>query len=447
MMALGESLVALVWRPGVDDPQNFTDAFKCRDFLKAVDPSFSVVVFESIANPQVTPLNLAAALKHDCPGRSVKLLVQTFSGSLVTRAERAGVELIESLGQEYLGRPKEQTGYPEPRIEDLETGLMVDAYKGQPPALAAPAELSEKSALGAEGAGQTRPEASEGAPQKPAARAIAFISGRGGVGKSTMALLLALLATRRGRRVALIEADFQFGDLASSIGHEQNKSIVACPIIRCTEERADELVRAMEQQNGRPGLLLLSAPTRPEEADQAAQQIELLLPLLTSRFDLVFIDTGSYWTDSQALLARKCSQLLFFMDQRSASLAACSRLKELCLSLQIPEARFRFVLNGCGRGAPLTAEDASFVLGGQEVWALDDGGSLVDELLALGCPQELLKNANPFVSSLERLLDNLEPRALGAAQAPAAIQERRLFGFRLPDFGSLFSRRSAHVAQ
>jgi pilus assembly protein CpaE len=121
---------------------------------------------------------------------------------------------------------------------------------------------------------------------------------------------------------------------------------------------------------------------------------------------------------------RQCDHLAFLMDQRATSVEACKQVIDLCLRMQMPQVRFHYLLNGCGRHAALMPQDVSLALGGVEVYGLADGGSLVDELLALGCPLELLNSGNAFVASLEGFLDGIMshhplPAAVGqATEAP-----------------------------
>jgi pilus assembly protein CpaE len=361
----------------------------------------SVVVFDSLSDPEVTPLNLAAALKKDCPARTVRLFIEAVTGSLATRARRAGVELVSDL-QFCQTLPKDEAdtefldeadNVPSVEVESLPNVELDTLGEADDPAetdvdmsanclSGLPMPTSESFAVG--------PLVnSRELALLPSARVIGFISGRGGVGKSSAALLLGLIAARQGKRVAVIETDLQFGNLSAAVGHEQGRSIICHPVLKADQRQLQGLISDVQHaadQVGNPKLLLLSAPDRPEEADRAAECLPDILSALAESFDLLLIDTGSYWTEAQALAVRSCTQLVFMMDQRPASLVAARRLYDLCLRLQIPEARFRYLLNGCGRGAPLTAQDVSLVFGGQDTWTLDDGGSLVDELFSLGCP-------------------------------------------------------------
>jgi pilus assembly protein CpaE len=131
---------------------------------------------------------------------------------------------------------------------------------------------------------------------------------------------------------------------------------------------------------------------------------------------MVIMNTGTFWTDVHAQAVVRCDHLIFLMDQRATSIEACKQAVDLCLRLQAPQARFAFALNGCGRHAALTTQDVSLALGGVEVIGLADGGALVDELLALGCPLELLSSGNALVASIEELLSRLT----GPARPPSS---------------------------
>jgi pilus assembly protein CpaE len=243
-------------------------------------------------------------------------------------------------------------------------------------------------------------------------RVIGFFSGRGGVGKSTVALLTACAAQRRGTRVALVDLDLQFGDMDYLAGKEPSGRIQRLSLTQLCAQKT-MLTLASES------LTLVLAPDHPEQGEQLAPAIPQLLRELAVQRDLIIINTGSFWMDIHAQATRHCDYLVFLMDQRATSIKACKQAVDLCLRLKIPQARFRYLLNGCGRHAALTPQDVSLALGGVEVNGLADGGALVDELLALGCPFELLGSGNALITSLEHFLDGL----LGHQQTEARFEQ------------------------
>jgi pilus assembly protein CpaE len=238
-------------------------------------------------------------------------------------------------------------------------------------------------------------------------------SGRGGVGKSAVALMLALVARDRGLRVALVDLDLQFGDISYLSGKEERGRLRKVALESVAHDGLGFEGTAGE-------LLVVEAPSRPEQAELLLSHIPAVLERLCAAFDVVIANTGSFWSDLHAVLARRCSHLVFLMDQRSTSVNACKQATDLCVRLQVPQARFLYALNGCGRYAALSAQDVSLALGGAEVCELADGGALVDELLSLGCPGELAYSKNAFVLSLSALFEQLTAECLFAEQGRKA---------------------------
>ncbi|MDR1082698.1 MAG: P-loop NTPase [Coriobacteriales bacterium] len=246
----------------------------------------------------------------------------------------------------------------------------------------------------------TIPSAASAQPALNRGRVIGFFSGRGGVGKSTVSLMTAFAAQKRGSRVALVDFDLQFGDLDYLAGKEPSSRIQRLTLAQlCAQEHDVSL--------SDDALALVCAPEHPEQGEQFAPAISRMLEMLVAQRDMVVINTGSFWTDIHARAAQHCDHLALLMDQRATSIEACKQVVDLCIRMRMPQVRFHYLLNGCGRHASLMPQDVSLALGGVEVCGLADGGTLVDELLALGCPLELLGSGNAFVASLENFLDGL----------------------------------------
>ncbi|MDR1013583.1 MAG: P-loop NTPase [Coriobacteriales bacterium] len=406
----------------------FASSEQCRAVLRHTPSMVPVVVCNGAGT--VTPINLAAALCADAPERDVYLMEDVPTESLAYRAYRAGIRgILDHAQVEKLlavGRGRMvPVGMPasEPASEFVRVPFRVPAPEPVPasapeppsqpvsepvpaPAMALSPASSPEPVLGSASVRvhEASPKpASEPVPVPPPSgqgRIVGVFSGRGGVGKSTVSLMAALAAQRRGMSVALVDLDLQFGDMDYLAGKEPAGRIRRLPLAQlCAQQEMPPLPD--------DGLVLVSAPEQPEQGERLVSAIPSLLDRLSSQRDLVVLNTGSFWMDVHAQVAQQCDHLVFLMDQRATSIEACKQAVDLCLRLQTPQARFHYLLNGCGRHAALTVQDVSLALGGVEVCGLADGGSLVDELLALGCPWELLTSGNAFVSSLEDFLDGL----------------------------------------
>jgi pilus assembly protein CpaE len=377
----------------------FFSSEQCRLALRGEPPAVSAIVCNG--RGEVTAVNLAAALCADAPERDIYLMENRPTGSLAGRARVAGIRgIINSAQADSLLAPLFGLAVPAGSrrlIPELPAPRQADAAGSSRTSAPAPSQAKTPAPRQADAAPSlsavARPSLRQG-------RVACLLSGRGGVGKSTVALMTAFAAQRRGSRVALVDLDLQFGDMGYLAGKEPSSRIERLSLAQlCGQEAPPPLPDE--------ALALVLAPEQPEQGEQFAPAVPRLLEQLAAAHDLVVINTGSFWTDVHAQTVRCCDHLVFLMDQRATSIEACKQAVDLCVRLQAPQARFHYLLNGCGRHAALTPQDVGLALGGVEVCGLADGGSLVDELLALGCPLELLASGNAFVASVEAFLDTL----------------------------------------
>ncbi|MDR0888869.1 MAG: P-loop NTPase [Coriobacteriales bacterium] len=248
--------------------------------------------------------------------------------------------------------------------------------------------------------------------QQYTSKVITFMSGRGGVGKSTISLLCAVALWQSGARVALVDFDVQFGDIEYLLGQE--------PAMRIRRVDFENLIgRADAPCLSSDELLFVNAAGRPERAEEFAKHVPAALNALSGSADIIVINTGSFWSDVHAVLAARSDTLLLTMDQRATSVKACKQAVELCARMQVPNTKIRYVLNRCSKRSAITDIDASMALGGADVVPFSDGGDSVDELLSLGCPIELISSNKAVSASLGNLLDAIAPACPHAAAPPA----------------------------
>ncbi len=394
--------------------QTFATAAACRGAVRHSSPSVSVIVFDHTVD--VSPINLAAALTADGPDRDIYLLVEEMSGSLSSRAHAAGIrkpinheQALEMLGSALrLPQTSENTDSRSLR----EQSEYIRRHGSSQPFEPAVSNHAAQGAIGMqtfdldfdemidELEESSRPTLGISQVSQRDLKLHAFISGRGGVGKSTVTLLLAMMAQRRDMRVVLLDLDLQFGDLCFMIEKAHRQHVVSSGL--------EELIKAKRLPDLQAGTILLaSAPSQPERAESIAAQIPEFVHRLNDKADIILANTGTVWTEIQAVLAQYSRSLIFMMDQRATSIQGCKQAMEFCIRMKVPSTRFAFLLNRCGKGSPITAQDASLALAGADVWTLADGGALVDELLALGAPEELLADQSPLVDSLDELLDTI----------------------------------------
>ena len=355
----------------------------------------------------VEAINLAATLKADCSQRTVRLLGMQGGGSLLSRAHTASIDEVMSK-KTFVER------------YNLEKGLAAGTSLRENPSIA----------LGPQTTPTLQTQSAYSLARPPAAHVathdscfvMPVVSGSGGAGKSSIAILSAFGAHALGRKTLLLDYDLQFGDASVMAGVENPLTIDEALV------RPDKIEQEAARID-RPALI--AAPTRLELAEEIVGAVPELLKRLTCMFDVIIANTGAAWAEQHAALIERSSAVLFLVDQRASSIHACRHALELCARCGIATGQFRFALNRCAKNAPLTSADVSYALSGMPVSELKDGGRDVEDCLATGSVDELVESGNPLYASVCDILGDLLPSAGTAmTEAPAEQAPSRLLGRR-----------------
>lgn len=118
------------------------------------------------------------------------------------------------------------------------------------------------------------------------ARKIVVTSGKGGVGKTTLAVNLAARLAQKGHRVILCDADFGLNNVDVAAGVEQLVTYDIVDVIegRCRAKQA--LIKHPKYGN----LYVLTSSRSTPERYVSPQAVKLVLDGLSSQFDFIFID-------------------------------------------------------------------------------------------------------------------------------------------------------------
>ena len=226
---------------------------------------------------------------------------------------------------------------------------------------------------------------------------VTLVSASGGVGKSTIALIIAHVTATRGIKTALVEGDLQFGDMGFWLGLDVKLSSLAqgTSCIPVTiNARLD----------------LFKAPVLPEVAEEISEAVARLANDIRDNYDIVIADTGQFWSGLTGELLCNSSLVLIVMDQRRASAYGAIKALELCQRLGIPMARIAFVLNRASGMSHSEIERIEDSLGCEELFRLADGKTTIEALVGMGRIEELVEEGPAPLPDIELLLTKLLPR-------------------------------------
>ena len=126
-------------------------------------------------------------------------------------------------------------------------------------------------------------------------RIVTVFSAKGGCGKTTLAINLAVALAKDGRRVCLVDLDLAFGDVAISVQLNPARTIVnALPMAG----HVDTTGAGSLLTRYRPGLDMLLAPTTPGDAEKIPPAlIRELLTVLRGMYEYVVVDTPAQFSE------------------------------------------------------------------------------------------------------------------------------------------------------
>lgn len=146
-------------------------------------------------------------------------------------------------------------------------------------------------------------------------RKIAVVSGKGGVGKTTIACGLALALVKKGSNVCLIDLDVGLNNLDLLLGVE-NKVVYDISDVLKGKCRISQ---ALINDSAFEGLYLLPS-ARFEEQSFDAKEVKLLSDKLVSMFDYVIIDAPAGINNNLELALASANEVLVVVTPHVASL-------------------------------------------------------------------------------------------------------------------------------
>jgi MinD-like ATPase involved in chromosome partitioning or flagellar assembly len=250
--------------------------------------------------------------------------------------------------------------------------------------------------------------------------AVVVGSGKGGVGTSSVAALLALLAAAQGARTLLIDSDEGVGPLGLMLGVADAPGWSALR----GGARPDELVVSLGERLGfLPGGTQADASAlSPTERRVLFRRVSSLYPM----YDLVIVDGGSRLEPVLAACGTGVARLLAVTTPDRISLAGCYALLK-AVDARHPGVASGLVVNqsdatGAERAAATVAEAAQLFLGRGLALAaaVPDDLCLRAGMQAGMCLQDAA-DGSPAAASLLALADRLLDQPV-AAVPPAATR-------------------------
>lgn len=189
----------------------------------------------------------------------------------------------------------------------------------------------------------------------PKGKIITVYSPKGGTGCTTIAVNLALTLHNEDTRVALVDGNLQFGDVAVFMNEQGKNTII--DLAPRAEELDPEIVEEVMLKHSTSGLHILAAPSRPEYADKVSSgQFTRVLEYLCQIYAYVVVDTATYLNDVTLSAIDVSDMVVLVTTQDIPSIKNCRLFLDLSQTMGIQRERILFAMNRYDKRISITPE-------------------------------------------------------------------------------------------
>jgi pilus assembly protein CpaE len=279
------------------------------------------------------------------------------------------------------------------------------------------------------------PEPKSNGSGEPAS-VVAVFSPKGGVGRTTISVNLAVAAAQDGKRVALVDGSFQFGDVGVLLNlNPRNKSIADLAAELQAGEQYDSLDGFLVAHSS--GVKVLLAPPTPEQAELVnPAAVKQVLEALRNDHDLVVVDCPSSFNETTLAVLDEADMILTLLTLEITSVKNMRLFLEVCEQLGYGPEKIRLVLNRADSTLGIRVADVEHSIGRKVDHTIVSDGRSVVYALNRGVPFFLSNREAQVSQDIERLAKAVTgpPPTTATARpdkaAKAAAKNKSLFAWR-----------------
>ncbi len=189
--------------------------------------------------------------------------------------------------------------------------------------------------------------------KKVRCKALGFFGGKGGTGKTTLAIGVAAQLAKAGKRVMLIDLDLQFGDVAMALDLDTKNSIV--DLVQDRGGITIENINGFAVEHS-TGMSVLCAPKSSEYAEFVSpNHVEKIIDIMRPYYEYIIIDLPASFNDATITACENCEEIYLVYNNEILSLRNAKVC--YCILEQLHQReKIRFILNKFEKGL-VKAED------------------------------------------------------------------------------------------
>lgn len=200
-------------------------------------------------------------------------------------------------------------------------------------------------------------------------KVISVFSTKGGVGKTTLATNLAVSIATMKKKVALLDFDLQFGDVAICLNlYVKNTITELIKDINNLEHEGDLIEEYFLTHYS--GAKVLAAPIRPENAEYVnAEHIKKIIEVLRGRYDYIVIDTAQGFDDTVIAALDASDTVMYVSTLDLPSIKNTKNGLEVMKTLNYSNEKVRIIVNKSNEGFGIKNSDFKSALN-IDIWTV-----------------------------------------------------------------------------
>ena len=226
-------------------------------------------------------------------------------------------------------------------------------------------------------------KAANASSDKAPSRLVVVFAPKGGVGKTTIAFNLGVVASGMGLKTALVDGSIQFGDLRGLLRAPRDApSMLDLPTDRISEsDLADVLWR------GPADVDILLAPPRIEMAEMVLiRDLEKTLSLMRRLYDLVIVDTGVGLDELTLALLDQADTILEIVTYDATTIRNTIAMAETFQKIGYPPNKVQYLVNRADAAAGIDPAELRQALGREPEFKIRSEGPVVGPASNQGAP-------------------------------------------------------------
>lgn len=241
-------------------------------------------------------------------------------------------------------------------------------------------------------------------PQKEESRVFAISSPKGGVGKTSLTINLAVSFAKMGKKVAILDGNLQFGDVAMYCNLKPKKTIYEW--VKEGYGR-DNFPISQYMTSSEYGISVLAAPQRPEFFEGISEHhIKAAIEEMKKQFDIVLMDMSTYLSDIHLRCLDLADDILLITTNELSVMRLTQLYLETLETINLKN-KVKLILNRFQKGQSLEVKKIEEIFGLNVYHILPDQSSVVLAAINAGYPFILSQSRSHIGKSVLKLSEVL----------------------------------------